>query len=78
LTDACQRSAPSFILQVATGGSTSWPGPALVASVSFVFVVSLAISPEKRFLFSWFLTVIASAFRWPIKTRNLLPQVLSV
>jgi hypothetical protein len=36
LTDVCQRPAPSFILQVPTGGSTSWPGPVLLASVSFV------------------------------------------
>jgi hypothetical protein len=42
LTDVCQQSTPSFILPVPTGGSTSWPGPDLLAGLSFSFLTAIA------------------------------------
>ena len=53
-------------------GLLYWPAFHLFSAVN------LANSPEKRFLVSLFLTVIASAFRWPINTTNFLQLVIPV
>jgi hypothetical protein len=41
-------------------------------------ISSRASSPENLFSVRLFLTAIASAFRWPIRTTSFLPRVMPV